>query len=100
MYNTSKYDSLSSINKLHCQLTLNFTRICDRCANLKEPDNGKQAESRAILLENVYKNIFSVQRKQKEAYDNNARPARYQVGQKVLKKNFNRRKKRGRKLDF
>lgn len=55
---------------------------------------------RQALLQQVKNNIAKAQMKQKEQYDKkHTNPPRYQVGVKILKKDFTRKKRKGGKMD-
>ena len=55
---------------------------------------------RQALLQQVKNNIVKAQKKQKEQYDKkHANAPCYQVGAKVLKKDFTRKKRKGGKMD-
>ena len=53
------------------------------------------------LLKTAKANIFKQQEKQKELYDRkHARPNAFVIGQRVLKKDFTRKKRRGGKMEY
>lgn len=60
------------------------------------PDVEKKQE----LLDRAKRNILQAQQKQKEAYDKkHFNPPVYEIGSLVLKKDFQRKKRKGGKLD-
>ena len=65
------------------------------------PDFEEIKESRKTLAERVKKNIATAQAKQKKYYDKkHSGQSSFGVGCVVLKKDFTRKKRRGRKLDY
>ena len=69
------------------------------CPN--ESDVLERVENRIKLLEEAKKNILCAQEKQKRDYNRrHAKPHLFTSGQLVVKKDFKRKKRKGRKLDM
>ena len=68
---------------------------------LDEPDYEESSEKLRNKLAEARKNISIAQQKQKEEYDKkHAKPEKFEVGKRVLKKDTMRRKRKGDKLYF
>ena len=95
-YNTSVHES-SSFSPFK-----DTEDLLDQCND--ETDNPGQVQAitdqRLQNLETARENIHRAQEKQKQAYDRkHASPNAYVVGEKVLKKDFRRKKRAGGKMD-
>ena len=71
--------------------------------NLNTSDIERITDQRLGIIKEAKINIDKVQFKQKQNYDTcriHANPKAYQVGAKVLKKDFTRKKRKGGKMDY
>lgn len=70
--------------------------------NLSNPDEENVHQDRQDMESKIKSNILAAQQKQKKHYDrvHGANSEVFNVGAKVLKKDFRRKKRRGGKLDY